>query len=149
MESNLDIVCFSDIAWNFMQQRHQHILTRLPKNWKIIFVQPSLIGAILQRRKKLSLEFNRSASVNKNIHIVSMPIVHKTDSNIIVRRINDAVIILWTKLMLCRYNLKQPIILFYEPRFSPVIGRLGESLVWYELIDDRLGFLRGTYMDER
>jgi len=139
--NKLDIVCFSDITWNFMQQRHQHILTRLPKNWKIIFVQPSLIGAILQRRKKsLSLSNNRSYAVSKNIHIVSMPIVHKTDRNSLLRRMNDMVIILWSKLILRRYHIKQPIILFYEPRFSPVIGKLGESLVWYELIDDRIAF---------
>jgi hypothetical protein len=50
------------------------------------------------------------------------------------------IIVLWSKLVLKRFRINQPVILFYEPRFSPVIGKLGESLVWYELIDDRLAF---------
>jgi hypothetical protein len=139
---HLDIVCFSDITWDFMQQRHQHILTRFPKNWKIIFIQPSLIGAIIQRRKEYRSKpnDNRSYPQNKNIHIISMPIIHKSDRNSIFRRINNTLIVLWSKLILRRYHIKHPIILFYEPRFSPVIGKLGESLVWYDLIDDRLAF---------
>jgi hypothetical protein len=122
-----------------MQQRHQHILTRFPKSCKIIFVQPSLIGALLQRRKESKLRSNNNP-VNKNIHVVSMPIIHKTDHNSIFRRFNDMIIVLWSKLVLKRFRINQPVILFYEPRFSPVIGKLGESLVWYELIDDRLAF---------
>jgi len=69
-----------------------------------------------------------------------MPIIHKTDRNSVIRRINDVIIVLWSKFILRRYHIEEPIILFYEPRFSPVIGKLGESLVWYELIDDRLAF---------
>jgi glycosyltransferase involved in cell wall biosynthesis len=122
-----------------MQQRHQHILTRFPKSCKIIFVQPSLIGALLQRRKESKVRSNNN-HVNKNIHVVSMPIIHKTDRNSIFRRMNDMIIVLWSKLILKRFRIKQPVVLFYEPRFSPVIGKLGESLVWYELIDDRLAF---------
>jgi hypothetical protein len=116
-----------------MQHRHQHILNRLPKDWKIIFVQPSLVGAVLQGKSS-------STPVNKNICVTSMPIVHRTDRISFFRRINDIVIVAWSRLVLRRYHIAHPVILLYEPRFSPVIGKLGEMLVWYELIDDRLGF---------
>jgi hypothetical protein len=116
-----------------MQHRHQHILTRLPKDWKIIFVQPSLLGAILLGKSSSTL-------INKNIYITSMPIVHRTDRISLFRRINDIIIIAWSRLVLKRYHITHPVILLYDPRFSPVIGKLGEMLVWYEFIDDRLGF---------
>jgi len=116
-----------------MQHRHQHILTRLPKDWKIIFVQPSLLGTILQGKTSTS-------PINKNIYVTSMPIVHRTDSISLFRRVNDIIIIAWSRLVLRRYHITHPVILFYEPRFSPAIGKLGEVLVWYEFIDDRLGF---------
>src|SRR6266496_458728 len=109
-----------------MQHRHQHILNRLPKDWKIIFVQPSLPGAILQGKSS-------SAPINKNICLTTMPIVHITDRIPFFRRINDIVIVAWSRLVLKRYHITHPVILLYEPRFSPVIGKLGEVLVWYEL----------------
>jgi hypothetical protein len=116
-----------------MQHRHQHILNRLPKNWKIIFVQPSLPGAILQGKAL-------SSPINKNIFITTMPIIHTIDRISFFRRINDILIVAWSRFVLKRHHIKHPVILLYEPRFSPVIGKLGERLVWYELIDDRLSF---------
>jgi hypothetical protein len=116
-----------------MQHRHQHILTRLPKDWKIIFVQPSLLGAVLQGKSS-------SSPINKNIYVTSMPIVHRTDRISLFRRVNDIIIIAWSRLVLRKYHITHPVILVYQPRFSPVIGKLGEVLVWYEFIDDRLGF---------
>jgi hypothetical protein len=116
-----------------MQHRHQHILNRLPNNWKIIFVQPSLPGAILKGKAL-------SAPINKNIFITTMPIIHTTDRISFFRRINDILIVAWSRFVLKKHHIKHPVILLYEPRFSPVIGKLGERLVWYELIDDRLGF---------
>jgi len=116
-----------------MQHRHQHILNRLPKNWKIIFVQPSLPGAIFQGKAL-------SAPINKNIFITTMPIIHAADRITFFRRINDILVVAWSRFVLKRHHIKHPVILLYEPRFSPVIGKLGERLVWYELIDDRLSF---------
>lgn len=58
----------------------------------------------------------------------------------LLRRINNIIIVAWSRLVLKRYHITRPVILLYEPRFSPVIGKLDEMLVWYELIDDRLAF---------
>lgn len=49
-------------------------------------------------------------------------------------------VVLWTRFLMRLYRIKSPIVIIYEPRFSSVLGRLGEALVWYEIADDRLQF---------
>ncbi|ODS39746.1 MAG: hypothetical protein A7315_10545 [Candidatus Altiarchaeales archaeon WOR_SM1_79] len=38
------------------------------------------------------------------------------------------------------YNIKNPVVIIYEPRFSCVVGKLNELLICYEVADDRLEF---------
>lgn len=99
----------------------------------MIFVQPSFIGGLLQKSRK--------RSPNSNIKITSMPIIHRFDRSKIIRKLNDLIIVAWTKYLVIRFKIKDPVILFYDPRFAPVIGKINRSLIWYEVIDDRLGFL--------
>ncbi|MDI6720605.1 MAG: glycosyltransferase [Methanomicrobiales archaeon] len=54
--------------------------------------------------------------------------------------INDALIVFWARFFMRRFHLSNPVIMFYEPRFSCVVGKLGEVLSCYEVVDDRLEF---------
>jgi glycosyltransferase involved in cell wall biosynthesis len=40
------------------------------------------------------------------------------------------------------YDIKNPVVIIYEPRCSCVVGKLNELLVHYEIADDRLGFTK-------
>jgi glycosyltransferase involved in cell wall biosynthesis len=131
----IDIVCFSDIFWDFLWQRHQNILTRFPSSWKILFVEPTSILNLLREPNRLFLRRE------KNIMIISLPSIPLIDKVRELRFINDRTVLLWIKIIFKLINFKNPILLFYEPRYSSLIGRLDEELVIYDCIDDRLGFL--------
>ena len=131
----MNLICFSDIMWDFLKQRHHHILTRLPKDWNILFVEPSLAISIIKDPKDA-----KPRKVAQNIQVISMPVIPFFDKSQKLRKTNDSLIIFWSKYFAKKYNMKKPILLFYDPRFASVLGNLDESLVWYEVIDDRLFF---------
>lgn len=131
----MNILCFSDIYWDFLWQRHQQMLTRFPDDWKIIYVQPSFMGLFL--KQPLSV---LPRKVKKNIIVVSFPILHMLDRSPFSRRINDFLIVFWARFFIGLYNFKNPVLVIYEPRFSCVIERLNECLVCYKVVDDRMEF---------
>lgn len=131
----MNILCFSDINWDFLWQRHQQVLTRFPDNWEIIYVQPSFIGLFIEHPLKVFPK-----RVKKNILVLSIPTFPFFDRFSILRKINNLLIVFWAQLFIKLYNLKNPNIIIYEPRFSCVVGRLNECSVCYKVIDDRMEF---------
>lgn len=133
--SKLNVICYSDINWNFLWQRHQQLLTRFPADWNILFVQPSFFILLTQQPAwAIPRRF-------KNIRIVSMPMIPWADRlPKFVRHINDRIVVLFSRLLLRIYKMDRPVIIIYEPRFSSAVGKLDEKLVCYEFIDNRLAF---------
>lgn len=130
----MNIICFSDINWDFLWQRHQQIFSRFPKDWEIIFIQPSLLRILISDPKK-AIPYRID-----NILIISMIKIPLFDK-IGLRRINDLIITIWFKIIKRLYNMKRDSILyFFEPRFSCVIKPLDRPRVIYDIIDDRLNF---------
>ncbi len=131
----MNVLCFSDINWDFLWQRHQQILTRFPDNWKILYIQPSFIGLLL---KNPSAIFPKR--VKNNILVVSFPTVPFFDRFSFLRKVNDFLIVFWAQIFISMFNFKDPHLIIYEPRFSCVVGKLKECLICYKVIDDRLEF---------
>lgn len=131
----MDIICYSDIPWHFLRHRHQQILSRLPNDWNILFVEPLSIWSLLKNPKNVFPK-----KISHNISIVSLPIAPILERSEKLSRINDSLIIYWSRYLITKLGFEHLTLLFYEPRFSCVIGKLNEALVWYEVVDDRLSF---------
>jgi teichuronic acid biosynthesis glycosyltransferase TuaH len=39
-----ELVWFSEIQWDFLSTRKQHLLTRFPEEWRILFIEPFTLG---------------------------------------------------------------------------------------------------------
>ncbi len=142
----IDIVCFSDIFWDALWQRHQQILTRFPQNWNILFIEPTSIPVLLRQPHRLFIR------KEKNISIVSLPSFPLIDRFRRLRWINDSFILLWIHLLFKKQDIKEPLLFYYEPRYSSLIGKLNEKMVVFDLIDDKLSFSNvpswmKTYLD--
>ncbi len=132
----VDVVCFSDIFWDFVWQRHQSLLTRFPVEWQILFIEPTSLVVLLKEPRRL---FSRKIG---NITVVSLPALPLTDRVSFLRPINDYFILGWLRLMFILKGIRRPVLLYYAPRFSSLIGRLEERLVAYDCADDRMAFSR-------
>jgi hypothetical protein len=130
----LNIVCFSDIFWDALWQRHQQLFTRLPSNWKILFIEPTSIPVLLTQPKRLF------ARKHMNIEIVSLPSIPLIDRFENLRWINDSFVSLWLRFILKKKNMGEPVLFYYEPRYSTLIGKLQEKMVILDYIDDKLAF---------
>lgn len=130
----MNIICFSDISWDLLWQRHQQLLTRLPSSWKILFLEPMSFRGLKEKPTSI---FPRRM---RNFILISLPIIPPFEKHRITRKIDDLLVFLYIRIFTCIFNIKRPVLLFYEPRFSSLIGFFNECLVWYEYIDNKLGF---------
>ena len=130
----LEIVCFSDIFWDALWQRHQQLFTRFPSNWRILFIEPTSIPVLLMQPKRLF------ARKYLNIEIVSLPSIPLIDRFENLRWINDSFVSLWLRFILRKKNMREPVLFYYEPRYSTLIGKLQEKMVILDYIDDKLAF---------
>lgn len=130
----IDIVCFSDIFWDAVWQRHQNILTRFPNDWKILFIEPTSLIILLREPRRF---FSRHLD---NITIVSLPTLPLIDKVKSLRFVNDSIVLCWLRFIFMLEKIRSPTLLYYEPRFSSLIGRLGERMVAYDCVDDKMTF---------
>jgi glycosyltransferase involved in cell wall biosynthesis len=70
--------------------------------------------------------------------VCSIPTIPFGDKFNVSRKINDHLLIKGIKNLMKKYNIDKPVLLFYKPRYSCVINKIGESLVCYDVIDDTL-----------
>lgn len=131
---DVDIICFSDIWWDHAWQRHQNILTRFPKEWRILFIEPTSLPILIKEPRRI---FLRNID---NITISSLPMLPLVDKIKCFRWINDRIILLWMNIIMKLRSIKTPILLYYEPRFSSLIEKIDKKLVVYDCTDDKLEF---------
>jgi hypothetical protein len=131
---DIDIVCFSDIWWDHAWQRHQNILTRFPKEWRVLFIEPTSLPILIKEPKRV---FLRKID---NITIVSLPTLPLIDRIKDLRWINDCIILLWLNVIIRLKRISKPILLYYDLRFSSLIEKIDRKLVIYDCTDDKLAF---------
>lgn len=71
---------------------------------------------------------------------MSFPTIPFIDKNRKLRTINDKIIIFWARRLVKKHSILEPTLLFYNPRFSCIAGKLQENLICYEVIDDQTEF---------
>jgi UDP-galactopyranose mutase len=48
------LIVFCHLRWNFVYQRPQHLLSRLARDWRVVFVEEPMVGEAEQRLEKFS-----------------------------------------------------------------------------------------------
>ena len=43
------LIVFSHLRWNFVYQRPQHLLSRLARHWRVVFIEEPMPGEAEQR----------------------------------------------------------------------------------------------------
>lgn len=99
-----------------------------------MFLEPMSFQGINQNPKCI---FPRKMD---NFIFISLPIVPPFENHRITRKVNDCLVFLYVYFFACIFNMKKPILMFYDPRFSSISGYFEKKLVWFEYIDNKLGF---------
>jgi len=111
-----DIVVFSHLRWEFVYQRPQHIISRLAKNFRILFVEEPLPYKVWEK------DSARITVADENITILQ-PLVDKIDD------IGE---------LLAKYLSTKKVRFgwFYSAAFSPILNVLKFDKVVYDCIDE-------------
>lgn len=118
-----DIIVFSHLRWNFVYQRPQHLLSRLARHHRILFVEEPISGG---KKEGFSLK-----TVDKNI-IVVQP--HGTSTNFVQ----------WftphLQQLAKKHLFHMPVLWFYSPANSDILECIDHSLVVYDCMDELTKF---------
>ena len=136
----MNVICVSDVAWNFLWQRQHQLISRFPKDWQILYVEPSFWKALALRIINFYSRIHVPNNNTNNIIVKSIPTFPLFDKSRISRKINDRIIIHIMRSLSKRYGLENSLLILYNPRFSCVVGKLNESLTCYEINDEKLQF---------
>jgi glycosyltransferase involved in cell wall biosynthesis len=134
----VNVICLSDVAWNFLWQRQHQLVSRFPQDWQILYIEPSFWKA--NALKIINFYSGIKVPKNNNIIVKSIPIFPFANKSRLVRKINDTIIIRVMRSLLRRYHLNAPLLLIYNPQFSCILGQFDECLSCYEIIDEKLDF---------
>ncbi len=136
----MNVICISDVAWNFLWQRQHQLISRFPKDWQILYVEPSFWKALALRILNAYSRIHVPDNDMDNITVKSIPTIPLFDKSRMSRQINDRIIIHIMRSLTRKYGLENSLLILYNPRFSCLVGKLDESLTCYEIPDDKLEF---------
>jgi glycosyltransferase involved in cell wall biosynthesis len=117
-----DMIVFCHLRWEFVYQRPQHIISRMAKTMKTLFIEEPLYDCKNKNPGNLI--------VIDSMHHVLQPNVKD------IKSIGE-IISAYVK------NRKIPVGWFYSPSFSPLLEQINFETVVYECIDE-LSLLKGT-----
>lgn len=135
-----DIICSAIHSWTTtLWQRPHHIMSRLSKNNRVIYLRPMNILALI-KFPEVRGEFHLLKSYNENLHIF-MPLVLPYGQVFgFITKINNFLVTLQTKRLISKLGFNRPLLWFYSPFGKYLIGKLDESLVVYDCMDEHVEF---------
>ena len=136
----LRIVCFSEIQWKYVRTRKQQVITRFPKEWRVLFLSSVVKG------KRNNFIPERDGNV---LH-VCVPIFKNVPQRALksffaippVRFLWNIMIFLWVNLLLLLTGFGGGERLFYVSNiyYGAVLPFLRRSVMFYDCNDDHLAF---------
>ncbi len=141
MISGRDIICFSN-DWNGDPLSKKHIMRRLARHNRVLWVnsignrnpEPSLhdLKRVTRKLRQFASGFRQ---VEDRIFVLS-PLVIPFHGSAIARRINQSILTWHVRLISARLGFAHPITWTFLPTSADIVGRLGESLIVYQCVDE-------------
>ena len=135
-----DIVCSAIHSWTTtLWQRPHQIMSRLSKDNRVIYLRPMNILALI-KFSEARAEYRMLSRYNENLHIF-MPLVLPYGQVFpFITKVNDFLVTFQTKRLIKKLGFKNPLLWFYSPFGKYLIGKLDESLVVYDCMDEHAEF---------
>ncbi|RME45236.1 MAG: hypothetical protein D6791_11240, partial [Chloroflexi bacterium] len=148
---NQTIVCVSPTAWSGLWKNRQQIMSRLARHNRVIFIEP---GWNFERSYRAELRQNwryfwvvRAIPAGDQLTLVSSPPTLPYFASKLPRALlqRTAPLTMQVNAWLMRRHLRRVldtlgvddfILWLYEPRYGPLVGRLGEKLACYYVYDE-------------
>lgn len=137
-----NIVCIASATWDSMWVNAQHLMSRLGRNNRVLYVNnmglrppgasSSDLVKIFQRITEWVSPVRKRAP---GIHVLS-PIVLPFHGIKFIRRANERLLLWRVRRWMQRLDISSPVLWLFLPTGAGLIGRLGEKTVVYHCVDD-------------
>lgn len=141
----MDIVCVSSVDWEPLWTRKQQIMSRLPKEHRILYVEPPI--SFLSPYKDPGVAFKKDMAreglrrLNDNIWLLSPPVVWPFGSRIAgFNAVNQRKIARCLRDAIKELGFDHPVLWTYLHTSCDLVGKLGESFVVYDCVDDHSAY---------
>lgn len=135
------VVCLSSIDWDPIWTRKQQVMSRLPGEYRVLYVEPPI--TLLSAFKDSSLWFKwtlwwqGSRSWRDNIWLYSPPPVLPFGNKYrLINKINQWWQSLFIKRQIKKLGLENPWLWAYLPGSVDIVDRLGHSQLIYDCVDE-------------
>lgn len=119
------LIVFSHLRWNFVYQRPQHLLSRLARHWRVVFVEEPMLGEAEQRLERFSP--TEGVEVWRPHVNGDAPGFHDDHISVLQKFIADAI---------REQKITDYWIWFYTPMAVPLAAGLDPSGIVYDCMDE-------------
>lgn len=142
---SLDIVCVSSVDWEPLWTRKQQIMSRLPEEHRILYVEPPI--SFLSPYKDPGVAFKKARAreglrrLNNNTWLWSPPVIWPRGSQMAgVNVINQRKIARSLRKAIEQLGFNNPVLWTYLHTSCDLLGQLGESFVIYDCVDEHSAY---------
>jgi glycosyltransferase involved in cell wall biosynthesis len=141
----LDIVCISSVDWEPLWTRKQQIMSRLPQNHRILYVEPPI--SFLSPFKDPGVAFKKEMArtgirpLNENIWLLSPPVVLPFASRWPgINRLNQRQIARSIRAAMQQLGFKRCVLWTYLHTSCHLLGQLDEVMRVYDCVDEHSAY---------
>ena len=145
MEYFKDVVCIAPVDWEPLKTRIQNIMIRLPKDCKILYVEPPVTYISYLKDKNVKDKMDKYKKgirkVEENIFVITPPpFIPFYNMYPLINRINQKRLALFLKPIINKLGLENYVLWTYLPNSIELLGKLHEKFVIYDCVDEHSEF---------
>lgn len=146
-----DLVYLAPHSWHLIAQRAQHLTAALAeRGWRVLYVEPIAYSALgnLRRLAARQAVTWRGSLIARGEHLWSYappPGLPLTMDAPLLNRLGHQLALTPLRRTIARLGLRQPRLIVGWPLAAPWVGRLGESMVVYDCMDDFPAFHQSAW----
>jgi glycosyltransferase involved in cell wall biosynthesis len=141
-----DILCFAPGPWDDIWRNRHHIMTRLARANRILYVEPwAYLRPMLRRLRSgdirlADLQGPRLNQVGPNLHVYQPPLWAPRAARFPLSVTTQAIYMAFLRRVLKRLRFRTPILWLFLPDMEVFVGHFDEKLVIYHIVDEYTGY---------
>lgn len=141
-----DILCFAPGPWDDIWRNRHHIMTRLARANRVLYVEPwAYLRPTLRRLRSgqirlTGLQGPRLSQISTNLYVYRPPLWAPRADRFPLSVITQAVYMSFLQRVLKRLRFQGPILWLFLPDMEIFVGHFDEKLVIYHIVDEYVGY---------
>jgi glycosyltransferase involved in cell wall biosynthesis len=141
-----DILCFAPGPWDDIWRNRHHLMTRLARANRVLYVEPwAYLRPTLRRLRSgqirvADVQSPRLIQVDTKLYVYRPPLWAPRAARFPLSVTTQAIYMAFLRRVLSRLRFQAPILWLFLPDMEIFVGRFDEKLVVYHIVDEYAGY---------